>query len=305
MKTPTRLLAMRTMWEPLITISVEVIMKSVDDLRVDYIKTNEDFNDCYQQVWNILSLSYDRLGGLRSYFSVNDFRRKRPFLKVVDKENILACATYRETYINNISRYKLTAIGCDQTPEGKLGVEAIVKDDINSNEYKFWVEASGVIEHYFDKYDGYKVHNLFVGQILQKDDIILDPDGFHYSRKLGVEEDLVKKVIFGFKDDTTFNMVNQQLKSKEFPNTKQKESKVIEGSYEDVHNAYTIIECIYRANEEDGVYELFPDWYDALVKAKETLEKYENNRMGKVYIEYADYLLDTMPVLELKPLVLN
>lgn len=73
----------------------------------------------------------------------------------------------------------------------------------------------------------------------------------------------------------------------------------------DVHNAYTIIECIYRANEEDGVYELFPDWYDALVKAKETLEKYENNRMGKVYIEYADYLLDTMPVLELKPLVLN
>ena len=93
-----------------------------------------------QKFWDILNLSYK--GNLLSYGEAKDIKKKVVFFKAVvkgtpkkelqDKDNtFLACTTYRSTLMDEEhSDYKLTAIGCDQTEEGKEALSEIVKNDI-------------------------------------------------------------------------------------------------------------------------------------------------------------------------------
>lgn len=65
------------------------------------------------------------------------------------------------------------------------------------------------------------------------------------------------------------------------------------------------LEAIYSANEDSGVYELFPNWYDLLLKVRETINLYERDEKRKRFaLHDTDYLLDTMTVIELKPLII-
>lgn len=202
--------------------------------------------------------------------------------------------------------YKMTAIGCDQTKVGKEGLKLIIKDDIVSNDYRFWVEASGKVENYFERFGGYKVHNIYASWLLKTNDITLCEDGFHYTREIGSEGETFTKIIYGFKDEDLYEYINNTLTDKEFYCGKLIESKMTEDIKEKVKNAYSVIDTILRSHEEDGVNELFPNWYRSLVDARNTLKKYEvSSKIKNTYIEYADFLLDTMTLIELRPLILD
>lgn len=45
----------------------------------------------------------------------------------------------------------MTAIGCDQTREGKEALRSIIKNDVEEYDLHYWVEASGPIERLFKK----------------------------------------------------------------------------------------------------------------------------------------------------------
>ena len=277
---------------------------SMRQMKVKFTENKEDFNKYKKDVWNMLILSYEKVeGGLLSYRNFEDFEDRKHSLKIVEYPDLIACATYRHFNVKNTDILKLVAIGCDQTNSGKEGLKLIVRDDIKSEGYIFWAEVSGTIEHYFEKYNGYKIANCYASEILGRDDLILDNDGFHYTRKIG-NGNAYSKVIFGFRDDDTFKKVNEYI------NLCLPQERFTEKSKEEVYTqltlAYDILEAIYSANEDSGVYELFPNWYDYLIKARYTISKYEIDLKRKdYYLEEADFLLDTMPLIELKPLIIN
>ena len=280
------------------------------EIEVKFTDSIIDFNKYKEDVWNILSLSYENVkGGLQSYRDFKDFNKRHHYLKLVEYSDLIACATYRYYPINNIDTPKMVAIGCDQTDIGKKGLKLIVHDDIKSENYIYWAEAGGTIEYYFDKYSCYKIANCHAKEILGKDDIVLEEDGFHYTRKIGSDEIKYTKVIYGFKDKETFERINARLDDAEIPKKKLFESSsrfTPNDIITQIYLAYDIIEAIYSANEDSGIYELFPNWYDLLIKAINVLNKYEDNiKRRDYYVEQAEYLLDVMSVVELKPLIID
>lgn len=68
-----------------------------------------DFFIWGERVYNMLVLSYENLGGLKSYQGIRDFKSRKHLLKVVISKNneLLACATYRKIE----SSLKMVAIG--------------------------------------------------------------------------------------------------------------------------------------------------------------------------------------------------
>lgn len=59
----------------------------MEKFNVDYIIEEKDFNAYADSVWNMLTSSYESLGGLKSYKGYEDFLEKQPFMKVVDLKN--------------------------------------------------------------------------------------------------------------------------------------------------------------------------------------------------------------------------
>lgn len=171
----------------------------------------------------------------------------------------------------------------------------------------FWTEVSGPIEHYFKKYNGYPMPNTLAGKILNNKDIKLsDSDELHYQREIG--GDWYTKAIYGAKSDEIFkeaiNAVENYSKFMEECNKIQESSA--DGLRYSLESAIYIIENIYRAHEEDGYNELIPSWHQALNDCMETLKRSKRTETAKDYIEdyieYCEYLLDVMPLLELHTL---
>ncbi|MCR5026719.1 MAG: hypothetical protein K6A34_04700 [Methanobrevibacter sp.] len=110
-------------------------------------------------IWELLSMSYENIGGLKTYKSKNQFAKIVKYAKIAYYNGeIVACATYRKME----DSFKMVAIGCNQEESGKEGLQSIIKDDIIKVDYHFWAEVSGAIEHYFKKYNGYPMPNIIM-----------------------------------------------------------------------------------------------------------------------------------------------
>lgn len=279
-----------------------------DDIKVGemiFITNKNELTKYAIDIWNILTFSYNKIGGLKSYKDYNDFLDKKHAQRIIISGNkIIACATYRKIG----DGYKMVSIGCDQTANGKLGLQQIIQYDIKNHQLYFWAEVSGVIEHYFKKYNGYPIPNIIVPKILnvnEKNIILSNEDEVHYERPIGLTRDFYKKMIFGFKDKDTYYKAIQAVENynqfmldvNNMP-TDINESKMFKYS---VEQAVYIIENIYRMQEEDDLNELIPSWYEALKDSLFTL-KNQTDKTDVVldYIEYGEYLMRKM-----QPLTLN
>ena len=272
------------------------------NLQIEFLQKNE-LKPYVDDIWNILQESYKDIGGIKSFHSYNDFKRRLSFAKLVfENETLIACSVYRSIE----SSYKMIAIGCNQTKIGKIALQRIIQDDIKSFDMHFWAEVSGAIEHYFKKYNGYPMPNKLVDKILNIDieNIRLYPDQVHYERPIGVEREYYKKMIFGVKNEEMFQEAIRAVE--DYGTFMQKVNQLPETvEFYTIKQAIYIIENIYRAHEEDGFNELIPSWYTALNRSLETLENViEKNETVEEYIEYAEYLLDNMPLLTLNALSL-
>lgn len=253
-------------------------------------------------IWELLSISYENIGGLKTYKSKNQFAKIVKYAKIAYYNGeIVACATYRKME----NSFKMVAIGCNQEEIGKKGLQSIIKDDILKVDYHFWAEVSGAIEHYFKKYNGYPMPNLLASNILQvsEESIRLSSkDLEHYERLIAGE--WYEKMIFGIKSEEVFQLALKAVDdySKFMREVNNISENINNGLQYTLKQAIYIVENIYRAHEEDGFNELVPSWYEALCEAKKTLIQSEKTQTIEDYIEYCDYLLETMPILKLHTL---
>ena len=271
------------------------------NLKVVFIE-KKDIMPLSDFIWQMLVSSYENIGGLKTYRSKEDFLRKVKYAKIVyNNADIVACAIYR----NMEGSYKMVAIGCNQEDIGKQGIQAIIKDDIEKFDYHFWAEVSGAIEHYFKKYNGYPMPNILAPEILSISSELIRPsknDNVHYERQ--ISDEWFEKMIYGAKSKEVYEAaiaaVEDYSKFMKEVN-KINENSNMNGRYS-VKQAMYIVENIYRAHEEDGYNELIPSWYEALNESMEVLSAAEQTQTVVDYIEYCNYLLETMPVLQLHPL---
>lgn len=271
------------------------------NLNVVFIE-KKDIMPISESLWQMFVSSYENIGGLKTYRSKEDFLRKVKYAKVVyNNSEVVACATYR----NMEGSYKMVAIGCNQEEIGKEGIQAIIKDDIEKFDYHFWAEVSGAIEHYLRKYNGYPMPNILAPEILSISSELIrlsENDNVHYERQISNE--WFEKMIYGAKSKEVYEAAIAAVEdySKFMKDVNKITENINMGNRYSVKQAMYIVENIYRAHEEDGFNELIPSWYEALIKSMEVLKAAEQTQTVIDYIEYCNYLLETMPVLQLHPL---
>ena len=273
---------------------------NLGDIKI--LSSKEEIDRYSNFVWDMLEKSYEHIGGLQSYRNYSDFKKKNHKILVVidfNSATLLACATFRR--IEN--SLKMTAIGCSQDDKGKLALQQIIQHTISELELHYWSEVSGAIEHYFKKHNGFPMPNTMAGKILQipeKDITISNKDMVHYDRPIGKDREVFTKMIFGIKSDEIFQQAMNEVENyydfmKEV-NNMINESKEFKYS---IKQSIYIIENLYRLHEENKVNELTPKWADALKESMKTLRKSTKNQTISDYIEYGEYLLSDMQILEL------
>lgn len=142
----------------------------------------------------------------------------------------------------------------------------------NSNIF-YWVEASGAIEHLFKKYNGYPIPNVFAKGILNINrGITLCEDGVHYKRKIGLSNELFKKMIFGFRDEGILGKIKTEFENYESFRKEINESLVF---LDKVKEAFEVVNFFVEAKEKQGLEDLFQDWYDSILQAISILKKYK------------------------------
>lgn len=303
----TRKLISRIIKETLIKLSIlsEGYDETPDYGRLVSLNTPELYNKYVDEVWKMLSYSYDNIGGLKSYRDYRDFLKKKHQIDVVvDKyDRLTACATYR----NFNGGLKMVAIGCNQTQEGKLSLQEIIKHNIKNVHLNYWCEASGKIEYFFKKHNGYPIPNIFAEEILnlKNGEIRLSKyDNVHYERPIGKDGEYFEKMIFGFCNEALYEKVLEDVEDyygfREYVNNQNNfltENFASEDNFT-VKDATYIIERIYMANEEDGLIELTPSMNKLLEFSVSYLKqlKEKNNNIIQ-YIEFGSYLLENTHII--------
>lgn len=266
------------------------------------IHDRDEFNRWSNVVWDMLVLSYENNGGLKTYRNFTDFCKKMHIIELVLDENgqLLSCATYRRIE----DSLKMVACGCDQSKEGKEALQFIIKNNIENSDLHYWAEVSGAIEHYFKKHNGYPMPNTLASEILDinASELTLLNDFVHYERPIGLNHEMFTKMIFGIKSKEIYQKAIKEVENyasfmKEVNNINENTERYT------IKQAIYIIENIYRAHEEDGFNELIPSWHEALINCLIVLKNTpDKNQTVLDYIQYGEYLIDDMQLLELHEL---
>ena len=76
------------------------------DYEIITIDNKEDLLQYSDVLWDIIQLSYEPLGGCKSYKSYTDFKRNLKYARIAfSGEDVIACSLYR-TYANDDSKKK-------------------------------------------------------------------------------------------------------------------------------------------------------------------------------------------------------
>lgn len=277
-------------------------LAKINICKMIFVDTKQEFLKYAVSVWNILTLSYRNLGGLKSYRDYQDFLRKQHYLRIVldNNGNVIACATYRRIE----DSYKMVAIGCNQEANGKEALQQIIQYDIENIDLHCWAEVSGAIEHYFKKHNGYPMPNTLASEILNVPEtniLLSNKDNVHYERPIGPNQEYYLKMIFGIKNEEVYKKAIAEVENygKFMEEVNNSQTLTESNTKYNLKQAMYIIDNIYRAHEEDEFNELIPSWHKALIDSMETLQLCPKNKMIEDYIQYCNYLLEDMQVLEL------
>jgi hypothetical protein len=149
----------------------------------------EDIQPYIQDIWNIMQRTYEPIGGFKTANSPEELLSKISLAKLVRKNNkIIAAALYKDKYGR-----KAIAAGSDGSEEGIKMIKQIKFEDIKMN--RSWGEFSGKLESLLLKYGGVPIPNDMVEDILGKEILSKDEDGYHYTRLINGEP--IRKVMIG------------------------------------------------------------------------------------------------------------
>ena len=103
---------------------------------------------------------------------------------------------------------------------GRVNPKLTKHDRILENDSFYWCECSEAIEHYYNKFDGFKIPNVYASSILESrnkpdahSNITLDEDDYHYFRQIKNIEEPQRKIIYGFNNEETLKMVIRNRES--------------------------------------------------------------------------------------------
>ncbi len=144
------------------------------------------------RVWEILSISYKDVPGGLLFADKNDLLYSTVMWKLILKKGkIIAVTVFKAKF-----GLKLVAMGADKLFYGKQAVVALSKS-ITEDLKHIWMEVSDAAETFLmTQCHAYKysIHNSFAAALLKKS-VIIESDGYHYSRKIS---DISKsKIIVG------------------------------------------------------------------------------------------------------------
>lgn len=275
-----------------------ILKENTNSFEILTITDPREIEGYISAMWNIMQLSYEHIGGFKSASNIKDFQRNIDLAKlVIANDKVIACATYR-----SMGGYKMTGIGCDQTQEGKNALQEIIKDNISNFKDWYWAEVSGAVEYFFKKHDGYPLPNIYIPTLFgpSKKIQLLD-DGVHYLRTIGVDGIEYKKMIFGFRDKELYDKVQQEVENYD---DFMKEVNNLHEYYQrydlQLNKAIFIIENIHRLHYEDEFNEIPQSWYNALLEARQILEKcISKDETIEQYLKTSAFLLDELQILKL------
>jgi len=169
-------------------------MKLINLLLERYINLHSDqeIKKYIDDIWDILQRSYKDIGGFATASSKEDLISKTGFAKLVRRNGrIVAVSLYKDKHGR-----KAIAGGSDGTDQGIADLKKILYDDMKQQ--RAWAEASGAVEHLLTKYGGVPISNEYAEELLGKQILSKDPDGYHYTREIGGKP--YKKIIIGYLD---------------------------------------------------------------------------------------------------------
>ena len=206
-----------------------------------------------------------------------DLRRKLVESKIAyDKnDNIIAISLYN-SFMTGKKCIGLTATTDTSLRElGKEAVKEIIRFDINNHKLFYWCECSGAIEHYFDKFHGFKIPNtyavsLYNNAVRASKIVSLSEDGYHFVRSLTVQNDEyeIEKIIYSFPSQEIFD---EMMKTNKYSIDEQ--LKAIDNSSKcthlsDIEKADMVLDVFY-GEVSDG-------YNNFSVYAMDILRKYTN-----------------------------
>jgi len=170
-----------------------------------------------------------------------------------------------------------------------------------------WVEASGGIEHIFKEEGGNPIPNAFAAEFLKIDPkkLTLHSDGLHYDREIGLEHDVITKMIFGFKDRASAEHICKRVA--DYEAFKLEANKIVK-LYSEADSdqakseewACAIANQLHDLRFECNCNELLPHWKKALLKAKDILQdaiKLKDDLKLRSCLNIVNDCLSEMPLL--------
>ena len=141
----------------------------------------EDRTQYVDLVWDMLQQTYKKLGGFKSARDKEDLIADSSIWKMVRKNGkIVAVSIYKDKFGR-----KCIASATDGTPDGKAALLQMWLEDTKQN--RAWGEFSGPSEHIKLKQGMKPIPNKYVADILGKNILSLNPDGYHYTRLIAGE----------------------------------------------------------------------------------------------------------------------
>jgi hypothetical protein len=142
------------------------------------------------EVWDLLQLSYEKVGGFKSAASPEELIQKSHLWKAVRRNGkITAVSIYKD----HLGR-KSIASGTDGSTQGKKDYGMLKTDDLKLK--RAWAEVSGPVEKIMIRGGAKPVSNKLAAFLTGKEIMELNPDGHHYTRRISGEAH--EKIIFGF-----------------------------------------------------------------------------------------------------------
>ena len=230
--------------------------------QIENICGKDAMKDIQNDVWDIFTLSYAKIGGYKSHSDKKSMIKSASQFSIVrnNEEKIIACSEYQ----TRATGLKGVGYGCDGTDDGKNALQLITRRDIVETGAHYWAEVSGAMEHYFKKLKGFPIPNALAIAYLEMYDkryegcYSLTDDDYHYIRPITIMEngcakkDFIKKCMFGFPDENLFIKATEDYEQYELfrqkvlnDNAEQKINEIYKkvSFGKDIDHALDVISC--------------------------------------------------------------
>ena len=238
-------------------------------LNVVVIDDKETLTRYRNEMYSMLEKAYSDKGGFKGASNPRTLIKNTDRAKIVfdvSGRSILALSVYR-TDFGGYKRFGSSGIKGNKS--SLEAVNAIIKSDIEPYDNWYWVEASDAIEHLFEKNNGNRIPNYFIWHYLNMEDgddrITLDDDGYHYFRNIA--GDVIRKSLFGFKDENTKEMVMSQVSEigLKYLRTDNMDKRIDESNgdiNQRLREARVYLSRLFDLHVEEGFNEMLPEWRD-------------------------------------------